>query len=334
MQQITQEDIEDLKKHGYSDKDIKQAIEETENENPLTQSYNEALNSYAQDPRAEASNSLISPGANDNLIQWQLELDSICERIEHMLRGDKPTYVNGSIVWKTPEDFKSAIFNEFGVAELMRIISIYINRNTILSFYREETIKEKVYDLGMEITDLIYLKYEEMFAIPTIEQVFELLYKIKFEEFMKEYIEINKYEEFERLFNKKIVVTEEGNFIEVEGKLQPVDKDMWMINQQQLKIKFIERMKDNPLIKECENYIRGIALEKRKLYSIVVRELVDICHSAYLRALHGGERESLREARTVNQTERTEGGVTINTGSSGQARGLLNPARYLMGKYK
>jgi len=43
--------------------------------------------------------------------------------------------------------------------------------------------------------------------------------------------------------------------------------------------------------------------EKQKLYPMIVRELVDTIHSAYLRAFHGGERESLRTARTVTQSE-------------------------------
>lgn len=43
--------------------------------------------------------------------------------------------------------------------------------------------------------------------------------------------------------------------------------------------------------------------EKIKLYPMIVRELVDTIHSAYLRAFNGGERESLRTARTVTQSE-------------------------------
>ncbi len=36
---------------------------------------------------------------------------------------------------------------------------------------------------------------------------------------------------------------------------------------------------------------------------MIVQELVDTIHSAYLRALGGGERDSLRTARHVAQTE-------------------------------
>jgi hypothetical protein len=44
-----------------------------------------------------------------------------------------------------------------------------------------------------------------------------------------------------------------------------------------------------------------ILLQKIKIYEMIVRELVDTVHSAYLRAFNGGERESLRTARMVTQ---------------------------------
>ena len=43
--------------------------------------------------------------------------------------------------------------------------------------------------------------------------------------------------------------------------------------------------------------------EKIKMYPMIVRELVDTVHSAYLRAYHGGERESIRTARFISQNE-------------------------------
>lgn len=49
--------------------------------------------------------------------------------------------------------------------------------------------------------------------------------------------------------------------------------------------------------------IREHLREKIKLYPLIVKELTDTIHSAYLRAFNGGERESLRTARTVTQSE-------------------------------
>ena len=56
----------------------------------------------------------------------------------------------------------------------MNIISFYINRNTLLSNYDVETIKWKIRDFGIEIADLIFMRYEVFFHYPTPEELFEL----------------------------------------------------------------------------------------------------------------------------------------------------------------
>lgn len=245
---LSPQEIQQYKNQGYTEADMQTALNETtgvsSGQSVLQQSYDKTKFQAKQDPRKLASYSYITGAANENLIQWQLELDTILERIEHMLRGDKPTYVQGSLIWKSPEKTKEGedqqIFNEEGVNEIMRVLSMYLNRNTILSNYDEKTIDDKMFDLGNELADLIFLKYEA-FGLNT--------------------------------------------------------------------------------------------LEKRKLYPIIIRQLVDIVHSSYLRALHGGERESLRETRQVSQTEALQGGININTMPMKKERGILNPMRWVRGKY-
>ena len=164
MAVLTPQERAQYKAQGYSDQEIDQAENEAQAEgSSLQQSYQQALQQQQQDPRQLASNTLISGLQNqDNLIKWQLELDSILERVEHMLRGDKPKFIGGNLIFVPPTDPKQIILNDFGVAEIMRILSMYLNRNTILSNYDEETINWKVFDFGNEIVDLIYLKYEAM----------------------------------------------------------------------------------------------------------------------------------------------------------------------------
>ncbi len=53
-------------------------------------------------------------------------------------------------------------FNEYGVAELMRIMSMYITKETFLSNYEEDRINEIIADLGDAIADFIYCNYERM----------------------------------------------------------------------------------------------------------------------------------------------------------------------------
>lgn len=233
---LTPIEFNTLKKKGYTDEEIADAMSEADIEAEELQNTANATKQI-HDPRTVASNSEFSTSYNDNLIQWQLEMDSICERIEHNLRGDKIKFVEGSIVWVKPENEDEEILNEKGVREIMRIVTIYLNRNTILSNYDEETIDEKMYDLGNEVADLIYLKYEQ-FGLNT--------------------------------------------------------------------------------------------LEKRKLYPMLVRQIIDPIHSAYLRALNGGERESLRESRHVTQNQPI--GMEMQQ-QVPKERGILNPMRWIKGRY-
>lgn len=243
---LSPQEMDQYQRMGYSQTDIQQAVNEAETEittgqpSALQQSYQQTQAQMQSDPRKFASQSTFTAQLNDNLIQWQLELDSILERVEHMLRGDRVTFKDGSLIWEPTKENSQKILNAFGVAEIMRVLSLYLNRNTILSNYREEVINAKMFDLGNELADLFFLKYEAM----------------------------------------------------------------------------------------------GLnSLEKRKLYPILVRELVDVVHSAYLRALHGGERESLRESRQVTQSETLAPGVNIQNIPAQRERGPLNPLRYIKGKH-
>lgn len=237
MQQLTLQDVEDLKREGYSQQEIAEAVGEIQQEEVT----GGGMYQQRQDPRMFAQHSAFAPQMQDNLIKWQLELDNILERCEHILRGDKLEFNQGNIIWIPNVNAKDNILNEYGVQEVMRILSMYLNRNTILSDYSDEEIREKVLDFGREISDLFFMKYEEM----------------------------------------------------------------GLVN-----------------------------LEKRKNYPMLIREMVDIVHSSYKRALHGGEKRSLREARQITQTENIAGGVTVNAQQQPQQRGILNPMRYVAGKYK
>lgn len=231
-------DVEDLKREGYSEQEISEAVREIQMEESIGIQQSQMPR---QDPRMFAQNSAFAPQFQDNLIKWQLELDNILERCEHILRGDKLMFENGSLIWKPNINEKDNILNEYGVQEVVRILSMYLNRNTILSDYDPEEINVKVLDFGRELNDLFFMKYEEMGLI---------------------------------------------------------------------------------------------GLEKRKNYPMLIREMVDIVHSSYKRALRGGEKRSLREARQITQSETLQGGVVVNANQQAQTRGILNPMRYLIGKSK
>jgi len=166
---------------------------------------------------------LLGGEEHDNLIKFQLDLKEDMDRLYHLLKGDRIGYDdNGDIVYLPQEDPDLIPFSDFGVQLIMNVMSFYLNRNTLLSNYDEKTINWKVYDVGIELSDLIFNKYEVM--------------------------------------------------MNTSPSKDPV---------------------------EIKEHLR----EKIKLYPMIIRELVDTIHSAYLRSLHGGERESLRTARTVTQNE-------------------------------
>lgn len=52
--------------------------------------------------------------------------------------------------------------NEYGIAELMRIISMYVEKETFLSYYSEERINEILGDLGDALNNFLYCNYEKM----------------------------------------------------------------------------------------------------------------------------------------------------------------------------
>jgi len=247
MQQLTTQDIQDLKKQGFSDQEIAEALQEIELEN-LQKSQRSVQQRGRQDPRQFSQQSAFATARDDNLIRWQLELNDILERAEHILRGDQPKFKDGHLIWEKNPHPEDNPLNEYGVQELMKILSMYINRNTILSDYDRDEINYKVFDFGRRINNLIFMRYEEL----------------------------------------------------------------------------------------------GMDTEhKRKHFETIVGQITDIVHSAYKRALHGGERRSLREMISVSQNTQTSGmitpsGVTVNAGQgmTPQSRGLLNPLRYLVGKYK
>lgn len=192
--------------------------------------------------KASGVSSAFSGSSEENLVKWQLELDSFLERMDHLLRCHILKFEDGHVVWKPADKPEDVVFNDSGANEILKNISMYINRNTILSNYDEDTINQKVFDFGIELADLIEGKYEEM-------------------------------------------------------GINTVDKAM--------------------------------------LYPIIWREIVDAVHSTYLRALNGGERESLTKRTQINQSlDGYGGGMSQPMQYPRETRSPLNPARLFLGKYK
>lgn len=112
-----------------------------------------------------------------DIIRYQLDLGDELDHIFHLLSGHVlKINEQGHEVWEKPDDDRLRIFSEYGVKQIMNIIAFYINRNTLLSWYTdEEKIYEKIYNFSIELSDLIYNKYEEFFYYPTPEELYDKL---------------------------------------------------------------------------------------------------------------------------------------------------------------
>lgn len=132
-----------------------------------SQNYIEQLESEVRQQQGQigtmAQASSFQNTGDNNLIVWQLEVDNVLERIEHLLRGDIVSLdQDGNQVYVEPEDKSLITLNDYGVKLIMNTISFYLNRNTILSNYDSKRIYEILYDLGIELSDVIYINYEKM----------------------------------------------------------------------------------------------------------------------------------------------------------------------------
>lgn len=140
------------------------------------------------------------PEADQNLVQYQLDLKEELDRIFHLLSGHTiKINADGSEYWEEPDDDRLKIFSDYGVKQIMTIMSLYIHRDTLMSFYNEETITKKVHDFGIELSDLIYNRYEVFFYYPSPEDLFDKY---------KKYISTMKISE-EELYEKCIAWSEE-----------------------------------------------------------------------------------------------------------------------------
>ena len=165
---LTIDDVAELKKQGYSEGEIQQALKEIEKEE-LTGSYGNIQQQRTNDPRQNSQVSSFSSRQEDNIVRWQLELNDILERAEHILRGDVPKFQEGHIIWTTNPTPEKNPLNETGVNEIMKVLALYVNRNKVLADYTNGEINIKVFDFGRAINNLIFMRDFE-FGMDTEEK--------------------------------------------------------------------------------------------------------------------------------------------------------------------
>lgn len=203
-----------------------------------------------------------------NIVKEQLDLTEEITTIQNLLRGRvQVPDEEGILFWRNPTSNDDVLLTEAGINLVLNTIQWYMNKNTLLSNYDEKTIYEKMEDFSTALADAIFMNYEKYFLYPTPEDCQKKL--------------------IERLKKKQ-------EAIEFNLKLQGHSPDKDKIWKQL--IDEIDPQVERDKIKE------QLIKNKLKSFELLMRQIQDIVHSTYLRALGGAERRTLRQHTTVTET--------------------------------
>ena len=208
-----------------------------------------------------------------SIVQEQLNLEQEIERIEHLLRGEVlEEQSSGSVEWVMPKDRNLVILSDYGVQLILNTIRWYLNKNTLLSYYEEEVINQKMEDFATALADAVFMEYEMIFEYPTFEECKQVL--------------INR-------IDKKVELRKFSH--EIMGK------EVDATDEKGIKDKLLNEM-EHRIENEIEKIKQQLIKNKLKRFELVLREVQDAVHSTYLRAYKGTERRTIREHIHVNET--------------------------------
>ncbi len=234
---------------------------------------------------------------NPSIVKDQLSLGEELNNIHYLLKGytREVNEDTKELEWTPPKNDDLKILSNYGIQFIMNAISWYINKNTLLSNYDEDTILAKMEDFANDLNDAVFMEYEKVFHYPSFEQCKEVLM-----ERLKKKAQIKSFSM--ELLGKEVVPEKIDQEIlkEMEGR---VEKEIEKIREQLIK-------------------------DKLKRFAIIIREIQDAVHSTYLRAYQGMERSSLR--RNTHITE-THGTGLVNPQTNPRS---LNPFKWFGGEAK
>jgi len=144
--------------------DQEQYADDSVSESDIDDLVNRANTAEAQNMQLnQALTSLSKDDKDDNFLHHQISTQELIEKLEHFYKGDfQGANEAGDYVWIEQEDKTKVTFNDYGVTSMMDIITKYIDKNTILSYYPEERIYEIIGDLGEELVLFILCNYEKI----------------------------------------------------------------------------------------------------------------------------------------------------------------------------
>lgn len=252
-------------------------------ENMIQQAQLQASQSQLQNQQ----NEIINEEREKGMLQEQLDVGEILDRIHHLLKGYtlQRNSKTGQLNWVEPHDPDMIILTDFGINYIMNSVQWYLNKNTLLSNYDEDTILKKMEDFAITIIDNVFMEYDKMFSYPTLEDC-----KKELDRRLQHKLDIRKY----------------------TLKMTNID-----VNEEEIKASLLAEIEDR-IERELEVIKQQKIKNKLKRFESLMRFVQDTVHSVYLRAWKGQERTTLRQHITVSETK---GGLTP---MPSQGQGSLN----------
>ncbi len=175
-----------------------------------------------------------------NLAEAQLDCEATLDRIRHLLQQDVlKSNDEGMITWKGIEDAKKRIFTEEGVDRIMQVMYSYINKETLLSNFDVDQIKQRMLEFSLALSALLFMKYEVYFRTPTLEECKTLLElriseRVKRKKMTKEIMGLTA----DEVQAKKEVLAElEGR---IEYELQKIKQEQTKLNLREFEMVFTQ----------------------------------------------------------------------------------------------
>ncbi len=81
----------------------------------------------------------------------------LLEELKKGLREKKKRFVSKGHAMKEIPDKSRINLNDYGIAEIMNTLSMYINKETFLSFYKEDRINEIMADIGDKLNEFLLI---------------------------------------------------------------------------------------------------------------------------------------------------------------------------------
>jgi len=104
---------------------------------------------------------MLNHPQKQNLVEWQLDFKDEYLKIERFCRSDiRMRDAKGNTVYVRNPDPASVFLNDKGTNDVLMAVVPILNKNTLLSYYREEDIHKSIKSILHEIRHMLYANAE------------------------------------------------------------------------------------------------------------------------------------------------------------------------------